>query len=114
MHLLTEIAQPQAAIALGLAATKRGMVVSMSALSSCKRLKATSALTSVPALLASTPGVSRNNSELKTALRRVMRVDPTEKTPKAHSATARTATAGSGREIEAASEKLINVNVSLR
>ena len=50
----------------------------------------------------------------KTALRRVMRVDPTEKTPKAHSATARTATAGSGREIEAASEKLINGNALLR
>jgi probable HAF family extracellular repeat protein len=39
---------------------------------------------------------------------------PYRKNPKARSATARTATAGSGREFEAGSEKLINGNVLLR
>src|SRR4029077_16597666 len=41
------------------------MTLSRSALSSCRRLKPTSALTSVPALLASTPGVSRKSRELR-------------------------------------------------
>ena len=65
MHFGAEIAQPIAAVARRALGTNSGMTSSSSALSSCWRLNAASEETSVPALLDSTPGVSRNSSELK-------------------------------------------------